>query len=136
MTKICVLGLGYIGLPTALLLAKSGFEVIGVDVNERVVKTLNQGQLHISDPGLPELFEEARRNFAAQTVVPGSRYLPHRCPDAIEGTHSCFRLGIRPLCSRDDLSASAEGKPCDTGVHRSPRVPARNLLSLSLRRAV
>ena len=70
MTKICVLGLGYIGLPTALLLAKSGFEVIGVDVNERVVKTLNQGQLHISDPGLPELFEEARRNFAAQTVVP------------------------------------------------------------------
>ena len=70
MTRICILGLGYIGLPTALLLAKSGFEVIGVDVNERVVKTLNQGQLHISDPGLSELFEETRRNFAAQTVVP------------------------------------------------------------------
>ncbi len=70
MMKICVLGLGYIGLPTALLLAKCGFEVIGVDVNEKVVNTLNQGQLHISEPGLPELFEQARRNFAAQTVVP------------------------------------------------------------------
>lgn len=70
MMKICVLGLGYIGLPTALLLAKSGFEVIGVDVSENVVNTLNQGQLHISEPGLPELFEQARCNFAAQTTVP------------------------------------------------------------------
>ncbi len=70
MTKICVLGLGYIGLPTALLLAKSGFEVIGVDVNERVVKALNQGQLHISEPGLLELFEEVQWNFTAQTAVP------------------------------------------------------------------
>ncbi len=68
--KICVLGLGYIGLPTALLLAERGFEVIGVDVDENVVNTLNQGQLHISEPGLLELFEQACCNFAAQIVVP------------------------------------------------------------------
>ncbi len=70
MTKICVLGLGYIGLPTALLLARNGFEVIGVDVNENVVNTLNRGQLHISEPELPELFEQARCNFGAQISVP------------------------------------------------------------------
>jgi UDP-N-acetyl-D-mannosaminuronic acid dehydrogenase len=93
MTKICVLGLGYIGLPTALLLAKSGFEVIGVDVNERVVKTLNQGQLHINDPGLPELFEEARRNFAAQTVVPEADIYLIAVPTPLNGHIRVSDLG-------------------------------------------
>ena len=40
--KICVLGLGYIGLPTALLFAAHGHEVIGVDINKKVVEELNE----------------------------------------------------------------------------------------------
>ena len=45
--KICVIGLGYIGLPTSAMFAQSGCEVVGVDVSEKVVNTLNQGQIHI-----------------------------------------------------------------------------------------
>ena len=44
---ICVLGLGYIGLPTASTFATHGLQVIGVDVNERIVAGLRQGELHI-----------------------------------------------------------------------------------------
>ena len=40
-TKICVMGLGYIGLPTAALLANKGFEVEGVDINKSIVETIN-----------------------------------------------------------------------------------------------
>ena len=49
---IAVLGLGYIGLPTAAILASSGFRVIGVDVAEEVIATINSGKIHIIEPGL------------------------------------------------------------------------------------
>jgi UDP-N-acetyl-D-mannosaminuronic acid dehydrogenase len=52
MTKICVLGMGYIGLPTASMFASRGLDVVGVDVNQTVVSTLNGGGLHIEEPGL------------------------------------------------------------------------------------
>ncbi|GMQ60198.1 nucleotide sugar dehydrogenase [Vallitalea sediminicola] len=50
--KICVLGLGYIGLPTAAMFASNGFDIIGVDVNEKVVKALNKGEIIIEEPYL------------------------------------------------------------------------------------
>lgn len=50
--SICVVGLGYIGLPTAALLASVGYEVVGVDVNEHAVNTINQGKIHIVEPDL------------------------------------------------------------------------------------
>lgn len=53
---VCVMGLGYIGLPTATLMASSGLRVIGVDVNPKVVQTLSQGQIHIVEPDLEGLF--------------------------------------------------------------------------------
>ena len=59
MTKICVLGLGYIGLPTACMFASRGLDVVGVDVNEMVVSTLNGGGMHIEEPGLRELVHDA-----------------------------------------------------------------------------
>lgn len=55
MNKICVVGLGYIGLPTAAMFAKSGYEVVGVDVDEKVVSSLNEGNIHIGEPGISEL---------------------------------------------------------------------------------
>lgn len=66
---ITVLGLGYIGLPTALLFAQSGNKVIGVDINQNIVNYLNNGKLHIEEPGLQELFTSAKNNFSATTVV-------------------------------------------------------------------
>lgn len=57
--KICVLGLGYIGLPTASTFATSGIQVIGVDVNSKIVKGLQNGELHIYEPGLRTLVQAA-----------------------------------------------------------------------------
>jgi UDP-N-acetyl-D-mannosaminuronic acid dehydrogenase len=57
--KICVVGLGYIGLPTAVMFASHGFKVHGVDVNEEVVQRLNNKQLHIEEPGLLDRLVQA-----------------------------------------------------------------------------
>ena len=57
--KICVMGLGYIGLPTASLLATKGFEVVGVDVSQKVVDTINKGEIHIVEPDLDILVKSA-----------------------------------------------------------------------------
>ena len=57
--KICVLGLGYIGLPTASLLGTKGYEVQGVDVSQDVVDTINSGGIHIVEPDLDILVKSA-----------------------------------------------------------------------------
>lgn len=56
--KVCFMGLGYIGLPTAIIAAKHGFEVIGVDINPKVVEMTNQGRLHIIEPGMEEMLQK------------------------------------------------------------------------------
>lgn len=57
--KICVMGLGYIGLPTASLLATKGCEVVGVDVSPSVVDTINRAEIHIREPELDVLVRSA-----------------------------------------------------------------------------
>jgi len=57
--KISVIGLGYIGLPTAATIASRGIEVVGVDVNERVVSLISQGEVHFSEPDLDMLVKAA-----------------------------------------------------------------------------
>ena len=52
------MGLGYIGLPTAIIAAKHGIQVIGVDINPKVVEMTNQGRLHIIEPGMVVLLRE------------------------------------------------------------------------------
>jgi UDP-N-acetyl-D-mannosaminuronic acid dehydrogenase len=59
MQKICVVGLGYIGLPTAAMFATHGFQVVGMDINDRVVEVLKNGQVHIHEPGLKTLVTAA-----------------------------------------------------------------------------
>lgn len=56
---ICIIGLGYIGLPTAALLANRGFNVFGVDVNKHVVDTINEGKIHIVEPELDVFVQSA-----------------------------------------------------------------------------
>ena len=56
---INVIGLGYIGLPTALMFAAHGVEVVGTDYNEELVKTLNSGHTTFEEKGLDELFKQA-----------------------------------------------------------------------------
>ena len=56
--KACFMGLGYIGLPTSIIAAKHGVQVLGVDINPKVVDMTNQGRLHIIEPGLEEMLQE------------------------------------------------------------------------------
>ncbi|MEP4484830.1 UDP-N-acetyl-D-mannosamine dehydrogenase [Marinobacter alexandrii] len=66
MTKIAVIGLGYIGLPTAAVLALRGFDVLGVDVSQEVVDTLKQGKIHIVEPDLDVSVAAAIKSGALQ----------------------------------------------------------------------
>ena len=65
--KICVIGLGYIGLPTASTFAAHGINVLGVDINSHIIETINQGEIHIHEPGLLEEVQKAVKsgNFKA-----------------------------------------------------------------------
>ncbi|MBC1284688.1 nucleotide sugar dehydrogenase [Listeria booriae] len=69
--KIVVMGLGYIGLPTAIMFANHGQEVVGVDVNANVIKELNTGKIHIEEPGLQAELDKALKDnaFKASLVV-------------------------------------------------------------------
>jgi UDP-N-acetyl-D-mannosaminuronic acid dehydrogenase len=59
MQRVVVMGLGYIGLPTASMLATKGHQVLGVDVNEHAVNTINSGRIHIIEPDLDILVKSA-----------------------------------------------------------------------------
>jgi len=59
MKKVCILGMGYIGLPTACLAANSGYKVMGVDVNDDIIVKLNSGEVHIEEPELEKIFLKA-----------------------------------------------------------------------------
>jgi UDP-N-acetyl-D-mannosaminuronic acid dehydrogenase len=60
--KICIMGMGYIGLPTAALLANRGYQVHGVDINQHVIDTINRGEIHIVEPELDIFVSAAVRS--------------------------------------------------------------------------
>lgn len=60
--RVNVIGLGYIGLPTALMLAAEGTEVVGTDINQSIVDKLNEGSVGFEEKGLQELFVKAKQN--------------------------------------------------------------------------
>jgi len=71
MKKICVIGLGYIGLPTAALLANKGYDVHGVDVIQSTVDTINRGEIHIVEPELDTFVQAAVKSEKLKaTLVP------------------------------------------------------------------
>ena len=57
--KACFMGVGYIGLPTAIISSQHGINVCGVDINPKVVEKTNRGELHIVEPGLQDLLKKA-----------------------------------------------------------------------------
>ena len=70
--RICVVGIGRIGLPTALSFAKSGLHTVGVDINEELVNTINSGIFPLEDePGYEEIFKDVieNKNFSATTKI-------------------------------------------------------------------
>jgi UDP-N-acetyl-D-mannosaminuronic acid dehydrogenase len=91
-SKICVLGLGYIGLPTAAMFASRKLSVIGVDINKSTVDTVNLGQIHIVEPGLKEVVQTAVNKgflYASQTPLVADAFLiavptPIQFPDGCD----------------------------------------------------
>lgn len=76
--KICVIGLGYVGLPTAAVFASRGVEVLGVDTNAETVDLINRGKIHIVEPGLGDLVGQAvstGKLSAATEPVPADAHI-------------------------------------------------------------
>ena len=57
--KVCIIGQGYIGLPTAALFCRNNCEVVGVDISEEMIKNLNNGIIHIEEPGISDIIKKA-----------------------------------------------------------------------------
>lgn len=57
--KVCIIGQGYIGLPTAALFARNHCEVVGVDISEEMINNLNKGIIHIEEPGISDIIKKA-----------------------------------------------------------------------------
>ncbi|EJW09486.1 UDP-glucose dehydrogenase [Rhodovulum sp. PH10] len=76
--KCVIVGLGYIGLPTSVVVARAGIDVVGVDVNTRTVQTVNEGHCPIEEPGLAEALSELvaeKRIIAQSEPSPGDVFI-------------------------------------------------------------
>jgi UDP-N-acetyl-D-mannosaminuronic acid dehydrogenase len=87
---VCVLGLGYIGLPTAAVIARSGCRVLGIDVNQNVVDTINRGEIHIEEVDLDGLVQGvvARKMLRASTQVEPSDVFVIAVPTPFDAHHA------------------------------------------------
>ena len=121
--KACFMGLGYIGLPTAIIAAKYGIEVVGVDVNQEVVDTTNSGKLHIVEEGLEELLKEviASGKFKAYTrpqvadayfIVVPTPFKGNHKPD-ISFVEAATKM-VLPLLKEGDLFVIESTSPVGT----------------------
>ncbi len=121
--KACFMGLGYIGLPTAIIAAKHGVEIAGVDINAQVVEVTNQGKLHIIEPGMEEMLREvlASGHFKAYTEPQVSDAYFMVVPTPFKGDHepdvsfveSATRM-VLPLLKEGDLYVIESTSPVGT----------------------
>jgi UDP-N-acetyl-D-mannosaminuronic acid dehydrogenase len=89
-TKVVVVGLGYIGLPTAALIARSGFKVLGIDVSQHVVDTINSGKIHIEEVDLDGLVQGvvARGTLRASLAPEEADVFVIAVPTPVSGDHA------------------------------------------------
>ena len=121
--KACYMGLGYIGLPTAIIAAKHGVDVVGVDINPQVVEMTNAGELHIVEPGMEEMLREvvAKGKLRASTSPETSDAYFIVVPTPFKGDHkpdisyveSATRM-VLPLLKQGDLYVIESTSPVGT----------------------
>lgn len=121
--KACFMGLGYIGLPTAIIAAKHGVQVHGVDINPMVVEKTNKGKLHIIEPGMEELLQEVIANgmfMASTTPVESDAYFMV-VPTPFKGDHQpdisyveSATRAVLPLLKEGDLYVIESTSPVGT----------------------
>lgn len=123
MMKACFMGLGYIGLPTAIIAAKHGINVVGVDINPKVVEMTNLGKLHIIEPGMEECLQEVIRTGmlkASSTPEVSDAYFMV-VPTPFKGNHEpdisyveAATRAILPLLKEGDLYVIESTSPVGT----------------------
>jgi UDP-N-acetyl-D-mannosaminuronic acid dehydrogenase len=106
--KICVLGLGYIGLPTSLLLARAGNKVLGVDINNSIIDKLNNNELPFTEPGLDDLFKKAKNNFQTSRSIQSSDAYIIAVPTPLESEMKMANLDAVRSASRAILNVIKE----------------------------
>ena len=121
--EVVMIGLGYIGLPTAALIASKKVQVYGVDINSKVVETINKGQIHIVEPELDTAVASAVKEGylkAGTTPVEANTYLivvPTPFKDKNEPDISFVEAATRavlPLLKKDDLYIIESTSPVGT----------------------
>ncbi|MBO5864961.1 MAG: UDP-N-acetyl-D-mannosamine dehydrogenase [Bacteroidaceae bacterium] len=121
--KACFMGLGYIGLPTAIIAAKHGIDVVGVDINPKVVEVTNQGKLHIIEPGMEEMLQEVigAGKFKAYTTPQLSDAYFMVVPTPFKGDHEpdvsyveAATRAVLPLLKEGDLYVIESTSPIGT----------------------
>ena len=101
--KISVVGLGYIGLPTAAVFAARKKHVIGIDVNQHAVDTINRGEIHIVEPELDMVVHAAvTEGFLRASIVPeaADAFLDEMAEFGVEGVGGVG--DARPVTRRED----------------------------------
>ena len=101
--RVVVIGTGYVGLPLAIMLARSGYEVIGVDIDENTVDTINKGTLPISEEDIREVFEEpaVKNNLRAQRTPCDNRHQMRPPNDANRGDTVSLTAGVAQVDALD-----------------------------------
>jgi UDP-N-acetyl-D-mannosaminuronic acid dehydrogenase len=121
--KACFIGLGYIGLPTAIVAADNGVEVVGVDVNPHVVETINKGKIHIVEPGLADLAAKVVSNgwLKAQSEPESSDVFLIVVPTPFTGDHEpdtsyveAATRNVTPFLKEGDLYIIESTSPVGT----------------------
>lgn len=121
--KACFMGLGYIGLPTAIIAAKHGVEIIGVDINPNVVELTNKGHLHIIEPGMEEMLQDVVKTGAlrASTRPEVSDAYFMVVPTPFKGNHEpdisyveAATRAVLPLLKEGDLYVIESTSPVGT----------------------
>ena len=105
--RVCVIGIGRIGLPTALSFAKSGLQTIGVDINEKLVENINSGKFPLKDePGYDEIFDSVlkTKKFSATTkiedAVPNSDLILLSLPTPMDENNVPDYSALRTVASK------------------------------------
>ncbi|MCL2687125.1 MAG: nucleotide sugar dehydrogenase [Methanobrevibacter sp.] len=100
--KVCIIGQGYIGIPTATLFADNGCKVLGVDIHPEKVDKLNEGELPIEEPGLKEKLKSAisKNNYYASTTAQESDVFIITVPTPTnKGDLSCDLTKVMKACN-------------------------------------
>lgn len=121
--KACFMGLGYIGLPTAIIAAEHGINILGVDINPQVVEMTNHGKLHIVEPGMEKMLQNVIKNGMLKASI-----TPEICdayfmvvPTPFKGNHEpdisyveTATRAVIPLLKEGDLYVIESTSPVGT----------------------